>query len=304
MRAKDYLAEWLADAYGMETSLYNHMTYDLTKVTGHGEIEDKLQEFLDMGVRHLNALDERITALDGETSSTNRGGIAEFMGLMQHAWYASSDMQLVKKYVATYAAARFEVATYSAIVSAARELGDDETANLCQQLLHDDDEMARWLMNHMQQTIQRDMRQRQEAGKNDDEYREEAKSLINADGTLKTEHLYVVFNNDQTARQMEEALSSRGARAQRMQGQEAVNRLRGRSKQPGAITAVERAVKHPMGEPQQAEHYAGQLEEGRIILGIPANDRAEVDRLLPLISQHGGYDVTYFAQSSFEHLGT
>jgi len=65
----------------------------------------------------------------------------------------------VKNALADYAAENFEVASYTALVTAAQEMGDAQTAMVCQQILLEDEEMARWLQQNLPTLVQETMRQ-------------------------------------------------------------------------------------------------------------------------------------------------
>jgi ferritin-like metal-binding protein YciE len=57
---------------------------------------------------------------------------------------ATSDT-LVKSVLNDYAAEHFEIASYRSLHSAAQYLGDNETARICEQIIQEEERMARWL---------------------------------------------------------------------------------------------------------------------------------------------------------------
>lgn len=61
--------------------------------------------------------------------------------------------------LADYAAENFEIASYTALISAAQELGDQEIIRVCQQILRDEQEMASWLQQNLPTLVQQTLLQ-------------------------------------------------------------------------------------------------------------------------------------------------
>jgi ferritin-like metal-binding protein YciE len=67
--------------------------------------------------------------------------------------------ELLKNALADYAAENFEVASYTALVPAAQALNDQQTATVCQQILQEDEAMARWLQQNLPTLVQQTLHQ-------------------------------------------------------------------------------------------------------------------------------------------------
>lgn len=63
------------------------------------------------------------------------------------------DDELVKIALAGYAAESFEIASYRALIAAAQHVGDEETARVCEQILHDGERMAEWFSGRLSSTV-------------------------------------------------------------------------------------------------------------------------------------------------------
>jgi ferritin-like metal-binding protein YciE len=57
--------------------------------------------------------------------------------------------EVVKAALASYAFEAMEIASYSILRSAAEDLGDVETARVCDQILREEEAMADWLKNNI-----------------------------------------------------------------------------------------------------------------------------------------------------------
>jgi hypothetical protein len=55
-------------------------------------------------------------------------------------------------------------------------------------------------------------------------------------------------------------------------------------------------------ETHEAQRYARHLQRGKIVLAMPAENRAVAELLTRGLTRHGGYDVTFFDNLTYEHL--
>lgn len=74
-------------------------------------------------------------------------------GAMNSVVSGPFDDEVVKNSLSDYAAENLEIASYRAIIALARELGDRETALLCEQILWEEEEMAAWLEEHLPRSV-------------------------------------------------------------------------------------------------------------------------------------------------------
>jgi ferritin-like metal-binding protein YciE len=77
---------------------------------------------------------------------------------------AESHDELVKNCLTDYAAQNVEVASYQALIAAATWVGDQETATVCQQIMHDDQEMATWILPTLPLVAQTQMQEMARTG--------------------------------------------------------------------------------------------------------------------------------------------
>lgn len=57
--------------------------------------------------------------------------------------------EIVKGAMAGYVFEHFEIASYTALIAAAKTAGDPETARVCEQILVQEEAMADWLATHL-----------------------------------------------------------------------------------------------------------------------------------------------------------
>ena len=75
-------------------------------------------------------------------------------GFFQGRSTGAAPDELVKNALADYAAEHFEIACYRALITGARAIGATEVAQVCEQILREEEDMARWLENRLPMTVQ------------------------------------------------------------------------------------------------------------------------------------------------------
>ena len=83
--------------------------------------------------------------------------MATLFGQMQAVSTGPAKDEMVKNALADYAAENFEIASYTALIRAAEDLNEQQTATVCQQIRQEEEEMALWLQQNLptlaQQTL-------------------------------------------------------------------------------------------------------------------------------------------------------
>lgn len=144
MTAKELFVAWLNDAHGMENALIEVLEHQIKDAKDSPPIQTKLQQHLDQTKRHAELVKGCVERLGSHTSAV-KTGMSKLFGQMQALSTGPAHDEMMKNALADYAAENFEIASYTALIRAAQELGEQETANVCQQILRDEEEMAQWL---------------------------------------------------------------------------------------------------------------------------------------------------------------
>jgi ferritin-like metal-binding protein YciE len=152
MAHDDIYTAWLNDAYGMENALVQVLQNHVKDAQDHPQMHAKIQEHLDKTRQHAELVKGCIERRGGSTSAL-KTGMSNLMGIMQGMSTGAAEDELVKNGIADYAAENFEIASYQALITAAQDLGDTQTASLCQQILADEQDMANWLAQHLPEAV-------------------------------------------------------------------------------------------------------------------------------------------------------
>jgi ferritin-like metal-binding protein YciE len=152
MAHEDLFMAWLNDAYGMENALVQVLQNHVKDAKDHPQMQAKIQEHLDKTRQHAELVKGCIERRAGSTSAL-KTGMSNLMGVMQGMSTGAAEDELVKNGIADYAAENFEIASYNALITAAQDLGDTQTASVCQQILGDEQDMANWLAQHLPEAV-------------------------------------------------------------------------------------------------------------------------------------------------------
>jgi ferritin-like metal-binding protein YciE len=150
---------WLNDAYGMENALVQVLQNHAKDAQDHPQMHAKIQEHLDKTRQHAELVKGCIEHRGGSPSAI-KTGMANLVGVMQGLSTGMAEDELVKNGIADYAAENFEIASYRALITAAQDLGDEQTANSCRQILADEQDMANWLAQHLPEAVDEIIRQK------------------------------------------------------------------------------------------------------------------------------------------------
>jgi ferritin-like metal-binding protein YciE len=154
--ATDQLIAWLDDAYAMESGLIpilqNHAAHFGDRMP---QAARRLHAHVVETQQHATRLEECLRLLNASPSSV-KSTLSSVIGSVEGATTGLFRDQLVNDALADYASEQFEVGCYTALVSAATELGYADVAGLCRQNLDEDREMAAWVLQQLPAVVSRE----------------------------------------------------------------------------------------------------------------------------------------------------
>src|SRR5688500_14592041 len=152
----DQLVAWLDDAHAMENGLIpilqNHAAHFGDRMPAAAR---RIEQHIVETQQHVQRLQDCLRLLDA-TPSGVKSTLSSLIGSVEGATTAIFRDQLVKDALADYASEQFEVGCYTALVSAASQLGYPEIARLCRLNLEEDSQMAAWLLQQLPTVVSRD----------------------------------------------------------------------------------------------------------------------------------------------------
>jgi ferritin-like metal-binding protein YciE len=141
---QEFLVAWLNDAHATEKALTRVLENQVADTEDYPQVQARIQQHLEETRRHAELVEGCLQRM-GESPSTTKDLLGNMMGFFQSLVPAAAKDDLIKHTLANAAAEHFEIASYKALILAAREVGDEETAQVCESILRDEEEMARWV---------------------------------------------------------------------------------------------------------------------------------------------------------------
>jgi len=150
---RETLIGWLNDAYGMEKSLVQVLENHAKDAKDHPEMHRRISQHLEQTKVHAQRVQECLERLGG-SASTMKGAMGSVSGFFQGRSTGLASDELVKNAISDYAAEHFEIASYKALIAAARALGENQVVQVCESILRDEEDMAKWLEQHLPGAVQ------------------------------------------------------------------------------------------------------------------------------------------------------
>ena len=150
---RETLIGWLNDAYAMEKGLVQVLENHANDVKDRPEMYRRIAQHLEETKMHAERVRDCVQRLGGDVS-TMKTAMGTVSGFLQGRSTGASPDELVKNALADYASEHLEIASYRALIVAARALGEQHIVQVCEGILRDEEEMARWLEQSLSTVVQ------------------------------------------------------------------------------------------------------------------------------------------------------
>jgi ferritin-like metal-binding protein YciE len=140
----EQLITWLNSAYSMEQALAQVLENHAKDAKDVPWVQQRDEQHLVETRRHADRVRECLELL-GTKPSAMKSMIGNVTGMFQGASTGMYRDEIVKNFLADYAAEHFEIASYKSLIAAAESLGHTQIAMICREILRDEEAMAQWL---------------------------------------------------------------------------------------------------------------------------------------------------------------
>ena len=158
MDGKDLVIAWLNDAHAMENALVRVLEHRVKDAAAYPAVQAMDQQHLEETRRHAEQVKGCIERLGGNVS-TVKSVLGTVFGAAQAPMTGLARDEIVKNALVDFAAENFEVASYRALIAAAVEVGDQETARVCEQISAEDQAMAERIRQSLPGIVSQRMRE-------------------------------------------------------------------------------------------------------------------------------------------------
>ena len=146
--AEERLLEWLRDAHAAEEQAETMLSGMAKRLENYPELRARIEQHISETQRQAELVRGCIERRGGSTSAIkDAGGKLLAMGQAMSGMFVGDEV--MKGSIASYAFEAMEIASYRVLISTAREVGDHETARVCEQILKEEEAMADWLEQNM-----------------------------------------------------------------------------------------------------------------------------------------------------------
>jgi ferritin-like metal-binding protein YciE len=149
---QEHLVDWLRDAYAMEKQAETMLKAQAGRLENYPLMRGRIEQHLEETLSQQRLLEQCLERL-GSSPSAMKDLTARMSAFMQGAGGMAVSDEVVKGGMAGYVFEHVEIAAYTALIAAADAAGDAETRRVCQQILPQEIEMARWLLDHLPDTV-------------------------------------------------------------------------------------------------------------------------------------------------------
>jgi ferritin-like metal-binding protein YciE len=151
--ADDRLDQWLRDAHAMEQQAEQMLSAQAERIESYPMLKNRLQQH----VEETRSQRDRLHACM-ERRGVSASGMKDLMGkataMVHGLGSAMAGDEVMKGVLTNYAFEHFEIASYRILIAAAEAVGDTQTAQVCETILREEEEMAAWIDESMDDITQ------------------------------------------------------------------------------------------------------------------------------------------------------
>jgi ferritin-like metal-binding protein YciE len=144
------LLQWLRDAHAMEKQAETMLNGMEERIEHYPQLRKRLAQHLKETQHQAQRLDDALGRL-GTSSSTLKDTAASMTTMLQNLMTSMAGDEVMKGVLAGYTFEHYEIGSYRILIAAAETLGDKDTARICRENLREEEDMAQWLSQNIDQ---------------------------------------------------------------------------------------------------------------------------------------------------------
>lgn len=145
---EENLLDWLRDAHAMEQQAEKMLKAQSERLEHYPELKARIDQHVEETLGQQKLIDECLTRLGG-SSSAIKDITGKLMAFGQAVGGSMMSDEVVKGAIAGYVFENVEIATYTVLIAAAETAGDAQTKSACENILQQEEAMAKWLLDHL-----------------------------------------------------------------------------------------------------------------------------------------------------------
>ena len=146
--AREAWMDWLRDAHAMESQAETMLNAQIGRLENYPALRMRLEQHLRETEVQRQSLERLFESL-GEDASGIKAGMGKLMALGQGFAGAFASDEVMKGSLASYTFEHMEIASYTALIAGAEELGMAEAVAVLTPILEQERAMAAWLAENL-----------------------------------------------------------------------------------------------------------------------------------------------------------
>lgn len=142
------LLDWLRDAHAMEQQAEKMLTAQAGRIEHYPQLKARIQEHIQETIGQRERLEQCIERLGGSPSLL-KDTLGKMAAMGQAIGGMTASDEIIKGAMAGYVFECFEIASYTALIAAAKAAGEPDVAQVCADILTQEEAMAAWLLENL-----------------------------------------------------------------------------------------------------------------------------------------------------------
>jgi ferritin-like metal-binding protein YciE len=160
--ARETFVVGLRNQHAVEKQAIELLERQLGRLVNYPELEERIRLHIEETKEQAKRLEDLLTGL-GTSHSSLKDTVASFIGNLAALAHVPASDEVIKDTLANFAFEHYEIASYKALLVLADASGHDNARTALNQSLHEEEQMAQWIDEHIKPTVLRYL-ERSEAG--------------------------------------------------------------------------------------------------------------------------------------------
>jgi len=148
---RKHLVAWLQDAYAMEQKAVEILSRQADRIENYPELDQRIAQHLQETRWQAEQIESCLEQM-GEDTSMLKTGLGKVVGNLAGMGTMFTDDEIMKDTLANSVFEHMEIASYKIIIAAAEQIGESRVAQICREILAQEEAMAEWLDEHIPET--------------------------------------------------------------------------------------------------------------------------------------------------------
>lgn len=145
---RENFIHWLRDAHAMEAGTLDDLQHLARRIEHYPQLKARIEQHIQESRGQEQRLKELLASMNESTSAVKET-VTKIAGNLQAAIGSLFSDEMLKNAIAAYAFEHFEIGNYRALIATAEQAGETRAVAVLQQNLREEEEMARWLEQHL-----------------------------------------------------------------------------------------------------------------------------------------------------------